>query len=40
MAYLTDFQYILVATICLIPLVYIIKRQKKHDFSQIEAAAN
>ncbi len=33
MAYLTDFQYILVATICLIPLVYIIKRQKKHEIS-------
>jgi DHA2 family multidrug resistance protein len=33
MAYITDFQYILIATICIIPIVFLIKRQKKHDIS-------
>lgn len=40
MAYITDFQYILIATIFLIPFVFLIKRQKIYDMSQTQAAVD
>jgi len=39
MAYITDFQYILIATIFSIPLVYTIKKRQKHTLNATQAAA-